>query len=676
MNAMTYGRGLKVALVILVIQAFALTKFAYAGAPSASLIPEQVVADQLTQLKNNAAGDLGIATAYAYASPTFKTTYPTLASWTSMLKNTVNHSNTMLNSYSFVPRPILNYGYTAYQSVTVTSPTGKVVDFLFTLGKQTYGPCTGCWLTDSITVQSVSYVTPPTPPAAVAPTIDGFGVSVSGSSATFSGTASDANSNLSSIKIELDGSASLFTVTPTSTGVWTYTASSLSSGSHTFRARAVDSGGLQSAWTSLSTFNIGSTTAVPPTLDSISVAVSGQTAIVSGTASDANNNLASVQVEVDGSATLFNVTPTSSGSWSYTASSLSVGNHTFRARATDAGGLQSAWSATQNVNVTNSEACDASHVDMTKINAAVNWVATNYNYIDSMLIKHCDTLLTENYYNGFNANTLHEIQSATKTFSSTLVGILLRKGVITSLDQKISELLPNYSSLFVGGRENITVRHLLTMTTGLRWNDFTPPTSFDEINAASDSINYVLTRTLETTPGAKFAYNTGSSHLLSAIVKVKTGMSTDKYAEQELFGPLGISTYTWPKLKDGINQGGWGMYMKPIDFIKLAQLYRNGGVWNGTQILDKSFADAAIVKQVVTGNTLENYGFQMWIEEDYGTAVVAGARGYGGQDSLVAKAQGYTIVFTGSIQQPTQMATDIKNLIKNYIVPSHVGAAH
>jgi len=324
------------------------------------------------------------------------------------------------------------------------------------------------------------------------------------------------------------------------------------------------------------------------------------------------------------------------------------------------------------------ESCDASHIDMDKINGAVSWIANNVNYIDSMIIKHCDTVIVEKYYNDFNATTMHELQSGTKTFSSTLAAILLRKGVIKSLDQPISELLPKYSSLLTGPKANITVRHLLEMTSGLHWNDFVPPTSFTEIAAARDSIKYVLSQPLDTTPGASFAYNTGSSHLLAAIVQTQTGMSAAKYAEQELFEPLGITSYTWPALNDGINQSGWGMYMKPIDYIKLAELYRNGGAWNGLQIIDKSFAEAATVKQVVTGHThfLEDYGYMMWIEEDFGTPVVAGARGYGGQDSLVARAQGYTITFTGSIEQPGAMANDIHYLFNEYIIPSHVGPSH
>lgn len=573
-----------------ILSAAAITCMSFAGAayaaPNVGLAPEQVVANQLAALKNNTSNDAGIASAYAYASPTFTYYYPTLSSWSAMLKNTANHSNVLLNHYSSMARPILNYGYTAQQSVQVTAPTGKVVDFLFNLTKQSYGTCTGCWLTDSIVVQAVSYTTPPT---GQAPTLDSIGVTTSGTSATVSGTASDANGNLSTVQVELDGSSTLSTVTPNASGAWTYTVNNLSNGNHAFRARAVDSGGLQSAWSATQNFSIGGTNPPP-------------------------------------------------------------------------------------------SGCSNADIDTSKLNGISTWLSSNTNYFDSVLVMHCDTILFEAYRNGFTADTMHELQSATKTFSSTLVAIMLKKGLVTSLDQKISELLPSkYAPLFTGQKANITVRHLLTMTSGLAWTDFGTNNSFDQITAAADSVQYVLSQTLNTTPGQTFAYNTGSSHLLSAIVHYKSGKTTKQFAEDELFGPLGITSYTWPTLQDGVAQGGWGMYMKPRDFIKLAKLYRDGGVYNGVQILDKSYTDAAVVRQTITDHTLESYGFQMWIEEDFGVTspnVVAGARGYGGQDSLLARTKNFAVVFTGSIDQPSAMAADTKTLFKTYIVPSHTGADH
>lgn len=317
--------------------------------------------------------------------------------------------------------------------------------------------------------------------------------------------------------------------------------------------------------------------------------------------------------------------------------------------------------------------CDMAQVNTSKLDLALKWIDNNRNYIDSFIVKYCDRVLVEKYYNGFKSETPHELQSATKTFTSTLIAIALKDGLIKNLDQPVLQLLPKYSSLLVGEKSRITVRHLLTMTSGLKWTDFGDNNSFQRIDAATDSVAFVLNEPLETKPGEKFFYNTGSSHLLAAIIHYNVGTTVDKYAEQKLFKPLQIGTYTWPKLKDGVNQGGWGMYMKPLDFIKLSQLYRDGGIYNGQRIIDKSYVDDAMKAHVMTNYSGSGYGYQMWIEQDFGLPGVAGARGYGGQDAFVLPEQQMSVSFTGSIEQPAQMAKDVKQVMKGFVIPAYQG---
>jgi len=319
---------------------------------------------------------------------------------------------------------------------------------------------------------------------------------------------------------------------------------------------------------------------------------------------------------------------------------------------------------------------DHDHVDEAVLAGALEWIQDNPAFFDSMLVQHCGERYVEQYFNGFDAATPHELQSATKTFSATLIGIAIDQGLVDGVDQPLTELLPDHAHLLTGDKALITVEHLLTMTSGLRWIDFGVGNSFDRIAAAEDSVAFILAEPLETTPGEVFHYNTGSSHLLSAILHDRSGMTTAQYAEQHLFGPLDITDVEWPALADGIHQGGWGMYMKPPDFLKFGQLLLDEGTWEGQRIVSADYVDAMTASQVPNGMG-GGYGYQMWVETNlFDVTDIAGARGYGGQDCLVLDELEMVVVFTGDIMHPTEMATDVVTLMNEHVIPSHVGPLH
>jgi len=315
--------------------------------------------------------------------------------------------------------------------------------------------------------------------------------------------------------------------------------------------------------------------------------------------------------------------------------------------------------------------CAAVSVDLEKLAKAKAWIAKKTNYIDSFLVQHCGELVVEEYYRGFDAGKRHQLQSATKTFTGALIGIALKQGVIDSLDQPIAQLLPEHAHLLTGSKAQITVRHLLMMMSGLKWVDFDTGNSFDGMAAAAaDSVAYILGEPMVSEPGETFFYNTGSSHLLSAIIHYNSGMTTAQYAEKNLFGPLGIEDYEWRAHPDGINQGGWRLFLRPRDMVKFGQLYLDEGAWKGEQIIDADYIAAATAFQVQTYYG-SGYGFQMWIETDFGTKDVAGARGWGGQDIFVLDELGSVVTFNGSINHPGDMNADVKRLMKDFIIPAH-----
>lgn len=317
---------------------------------------------------------------------------------------------------------------------------------------------------------------------------------------------------------------------------------------------------------------------------------------------------------------------------------------------------------------------DGDHIDLGALNGAVDWIEQNPNHIDSFVVQHCNGVVVENYDNGFDATTPHELQSATKTFTAALIGIAIDQGLIEGVEQPLAELLPEHAHLLTGPKAEITLEHALTMTTGLRWVDFGVNNSFEQIGAAVDSVAFILEEPLDTMPGEIFFYNTGSSHLLSAIIHNNSGTTTALYAEQYLFGPLGITDYQWPALQDGVNQGGWGMYMRPLDFIKLGQLFLDEGQWDGQPIISQAYVDEATAYQV-SNNMGGGYGYQMWIDTNtFDVDDIAGARGYGGQDCLVLEDLHMAVVFTGNIDYPAQMAADVTTLMNEHVIPSHADA--
>lgn len=316
------------------------------------------------------------------------------------------------------------------------------------------------------------------------------------------------------------------------------------------------------------------------------------------------------------------------------------------------------------------------HLDFERLADGLAWVDANSDPTDSYLVSHCGEPLIEAYFNGYDADVAHDLQSATKTFTAVLIGIAIELGIVAGLDQPIAQLLPDYAHLLEGDKALITVEHALTMTTGLAWVDFGPGNSFDRIRAAEDSVAFILGEPLESAPGEAFFYNTGSSHLLSAIIHYASGMTTLEFAEAHLFGPLAITDYTWPTLPDGVHQGGWGLHLKPTDFLKFGQLLLDEGRWDGVQVVPRAYVDAATDYQIRSGPS-GGYGYQMWIDtRSFDVDDIAGARGYGGQDCLVMEDLGIVVVFTGSILEPAQMARDVRTVVNRYVIPAHDDVSH
>jgi CubicO group peptidase (beta-lactamase class C family) len=281
--------------------------------------------------------------------------------------------------------------------------------------------------------------------------------------------------------------------------------------------------------------------------------------------------------------------------------------------------------------------------------------------LHSLLIVRNGQIVFETYYPPYAQGTRHELFSVTKSFIATLVGIAAEQGAIPDLERTVVSYFPGQEFAQMDPRKSrMTVKHLLTMTSGLDWQE--GDHTYQEMYYSPDWVKYVLDIPMLADPGTKFEYCSGCSHLLSAILQEATGMSPRAFAEKHLFGPLGITDFTWNTDAKGIPIGGWGLNITPRDMARLGYLYLKGGAWNGQQIVPEGWVRASGSKQVETDGELD-YGYQWWIYPTHGAYA---ALGRAGQMILVVPDLDLVVVTTANMADHEP----IFKLVDEYILPA------
>ncbi len=264
----------------------------------------------------------------------------------------------------------------------------------------------------------------------------------------------------------------------------------------------------------------------------------------------------------------------------------------------------------------------------------------------SLLVVKDGKLVFEAYCrNPMDRDRFGHIQSATKSITSLILGIVKSNGYIDSLDQSLYSIFPEKFPADSRKRD-ITLRHLLTMTSGLSFDndDFSVEICVDK---PRDPVKYILNKPLYASPGGEFYYRDCDPHLVSFTIKRLTGQSEEQWAREQLFYPLGIREYYWEADYTGTTMGAYGLHLKPRDLAKFGQLVLDHGRWKGQQIVDSAWIAESTSRQVDTDYQTEpnihHYGFYWWI---YPRWQAVEAWGNGGNFILILPGQQMVIVMT------------------------------
>ena len=230
-------------------------------------------------------------------------------------------------------------------------------------------------------------------------------------------------------------------------------------------------------------------------------------------------------------------------------------------------------------------------------------------------------IVLEGYFGKFNMNSRHESFSAAKSFTSALIGIAIEEGYLSGVNETIGTFFPQLNEPGMDeAKKEITIKHLLTMTSGLEWNedDYLDLFRNDAIRMlfSTDLIGYVLDKPLLYEPGEHWYYSTGDSMLLSGVIQNASDMTAYQFALEHLLKPIGLSQIRWLQVRPGYTHGGMGIQATVREFAKFGHLYLKKGRWDSRQVVPESWVEESLapVRSFSNGEVIsDEYGYQWWL---------------------------------------------------------------
>jgi CubicO group peptidase (beta-lactamase class C family) len=290
--------------------------------------------------------------------------------------------------------------------------------------------------------------------------------------------------------------------------------------------------------------------------------------------------------------------------------------------------------------------------------------------IHSLLIVRNGYLVSELYVYPYSAGQAHGVMSVTKSVLGTLVGIAIQQGYIKDVHQPLLSLLPDQEVANLDDQKRaITLEDLLTLTSGLDCPDIPAPGE-KFMETSENWVQFMLDQSVVDRPGTKFNYCTSTIHLVSAVLQKATGMSARKFANQNLFGPIGVGPIPeerWPSDPQGVSVGGYGLSLTPDEMAKLGYLYLNQGQWDGKAVVPAKWVVASTSSHANRGDKKE-YGYLWWIDPQKEWYA---ALGRAGQHIFVYPAENLVVVFTATLPFTNDAdLVPLQELLNQYILPA------
>lgn len=250
-------------------------------------------------------------------------------------------------------------------------------------------------------------------------------------------------------------------------------------------------------------------------------------------------------------------------------------------------------------------------------------VETRKMHLHSLMLVRHGSVIAEGWWAPYRPELKHTLYSLSKSFTSTAVGLAVGEGRL-KLDDAVVSFFPDEAPATPDPRlAGLKVKHLLTMTTGHTLSDAEIfPKLLSE--PGGNWAKAFLALPIGNEPGTAFLYNSAATYMLGRLVQKLTGQSLVDYLTPRLFGPLGIRTPDWEVDPKGFSVGGWGLRLRTEDIARFGQLYLQKGIWNGKQILPKSWVSEATRAHIMQprdpgakrppeqNDWVQGYGYQFW----------------------------------------------------------------
>ena len=314
-------------------------------------------------------------------------------------------------------------------------------------------------------------------------------------------------------------------------------------------------------------------------------------------------------------------------------------------------------------------------IDSAQLQAADAYIRNQCPSRYSFLVIRNGYVVFERYYHGMSQSAYADVMSDSKSVLSLMIGQALDAGTIDSLDRTMAGYFPEYFSASTDSRKRqITLRHMLTMTAGLQWDEVATGNSWV---GSKDWYKFVIDLPMAANPGDIFDYNTGLSHLLAGVLSRASGQSAYAFGYQNLFAPLGIWNFRWDTDPRGNYVGGFHMYFNSRDLAKFGYLALRKGFWEGRQLVSRTWVDESTSFKVADASptTTGDYAYHWWVRPQWGYNTFMAA-GRGGQYVFVIPGLDLIVVSTAdSANDTVDLHLQAFNLLSGFVLPAITSVA-